>query len=823
MSSPENEISAINELVDSFRMEDGHKRMHRLLTSLDYGNLMQLLPQLKETINGFYPKRRRQLALILEARLRAAKVFPLSSVAKPDSFSSRSPRSAHITHEDYDTPSLQIDLSAELRKELAQLSDNYIFQWGTFYRDTVGRVFGLTEDLMKQTRNPRNVEHKVKEEFARHASEIFGKGFKHSTDVERADPSSAISKSLAGLQRFLELPLEVYSARVGGILDPASAKALRGTCSAIIAGILEGFGSVPFGDSFGWKILPQFPRLWAHYLGFLTGDAVDQLESQLSAGSLRDGIRDTVIPVARAIDQLIAEAHDSNVCVPGLGQFLTNNWRLEISLLLPASVGVKSYLDIHCYLRASSVDQTQLTESANRGVSLIAAPLRPDLYDWMKANEALRAFVVNTSLTGNNTIERANQRALEVLSFEIDRFSTAADRTRPLRYNFARDFPLHNPVLNTYFHVQRTSVRNLLRVFERRNGVRLWCSVRRSGKTTATFDLGATTGSSIVITQTCDNTDQLTGAGLFYERFTEAISHGHQISASFFQDTVDQCLQGRSGVDSKLVFVLDEYETLFERMGAALRKEREIRYTVIQPLLNQMVAFSRQNLLILIGQRPDAHYIIMDQNQLSPYVEQDKFPLFDHTEGSTHSEFYNLISKVLTNRVTFDDSFVNEVYLETGGHPWLTVNLLVDFFDWMIQSDRRVGALNLTSKDFETFAGERLTTEYISTCAEYGWFRQVISEALSEYAKDWTPWLHAVYVIMRRIIEEDPEGIMCSRSRFSELVRDLRLQQDFGYTADYILSTATPSNFLWVRDGEVLPRIRLMARISLAAHPRVAW
>jgi hypothetical protein len=520
--------------------------MHRLLISLEEGKLVQLLPLLKESLDGFFPKRRKQLTQTLDSRISIG-AQPKPAVVEPERPKSvtigptkviggesakqrgeegpKPPRAdaRRMRREDFDARR-QVELSAELRRELAELSDKYIFQWGTFYRDTIVRMFDLTVSLIRDTPNQRNVEHAVTEEFARHSSEIFGKGFSHSTAVESIDATSAINKSLAGLQRFLELPLEVYSARVGGVRDAPDAKALRGTCSAIIAGILEGFGGVPFGETYGWKVLPQFPRLWAHYLGFLTGDAVDRLESQLGASSIRDGVRDGVMPIARAIDQLITDAQDSNVYLPGLGQYVTNSWRLEISLLLPPSIGVKRYLDIHCYLRASSVDQTQLTESGNRGVSLIAAPLRADLYDWVKANEALRAFVVNTSLTGNNTIERANQRAFEVLTYEIDRFSTNANRTRPLRYNFARDFPLHNPVLNTYFHVQRTSVRNLLRNFERRNGVRLWCSVRRSGKTTATFDLGATTGSSVIITQTCDDTDQLSGAGIFYDRFTEAIT-----------------------------------------------------------------------------------------------------------------------------------------------------------------------------------------------------------------------------------------------------------------------------------------------------------
>lgn len=845
MDMPENELVKINDLVRSSQMKDGQNRMHRLLTSLDPDTLAQLRPQLQETINNFYPKRRKQLTQVLESCL-CAKGTAKRAIAESENQTQTGQSPTQIVREPQDiahkldlqagaqTPppvtqrsafSLrqQIDLKTEIRRELAELSDRYIFQWGTFYRDTIGKIFGQVDDLLKLTPNPENVIHSVTEEFAQHTSEIFGKGFNYSTDVELIETSSAVNKSLGGLQRFLELPLEVYSSRVGGVDTVTSAKSLRSTCSAILAGILEGFGNVQFGDNYGWKILPQFPRLWAHYLGFLTGDAVDRLESQLGSGSIREGIRDSIIPVARAIDQLVTESQDANVYLPGLGQFLTNNWRLEISLLLPPSVGNKRYLDIHCYLRSSSVDQTHLTESANRGVGLIAAPLRAGLYDWAKANEALRAIVVNTSLTGNNTIERANQRAFEVLTYEIDRCSNNSNRARPLRYNFARDFPLHNPVLNTYFHVQRTSIRNLLRVFERRNGVRLWCSVRRSGKTTATFDLGATTGSSVVVTQTCDNTDQLLGAGVFYQNLTTAISEGRQLPASFFQDNVNQCLQGRGCVDNKVVFVLDEYETLFERMGAALRRDRELRYTVIQPLLNQMVAFSRQNLLILIGQRPDAHYIIMDQNQLSPYVEQDMFPLFDHTDGATHSEFYNLLGKILTNRVSFDDSFVNAVYLETGGHPWLTVNLLVDFFDWLIQCDRPVPVHNLTYEDFERFACIRLTTEYISTCAEYNWFRQVISEALSEYAKDWTPWLHAVYATMRKIIEDNTRRISCSRSRFAEIIQELKLQQDFGYTADYILSTAAPANFLCLKGDEVAPRIRLMARICLAAHPRLTW
>ena len=96
------------------------------------------------------------------------------------------------------------------------------------------------------------------------------------------------------------------------------------------------------------------------------------------------------------------------------------------------------------------------------------------------------------------------------------------------------------------------------------------------------------------------------------------------------------------------------------------------------PCLSQMVAFSTSNLLVFLGQRPDAHAILMSQNQLSPLVRQDSFPLFEHTDGSTTSEFAQFLEKVLSG-LSMSAGFINSVYAETSGHPYLTVNLMTDF------------------------------------------------------------------------------------------------------------------------------------------------
>src|SRR5204863_4372926 len=115
-------------------------------------------------------------------------------------------------------------------------------------------------------------------------------------------------------------------------------------------------------------------------------------------------------------------------------------------------------------------------------------------------------------------------------------------------------------------------------------------------------------------------------------------------------------------------------ETLFGRLKSAVAREPDLRYTVAQPLLNQMVSFTRENLLVFLGQQPNAHFILMDQNQLSAYVQQDSFPLFQHEDGTMQGELAELVRKVLTERVSVDPSFVDGVHSETAGHPFLAVN-----------------------------------------------------------------------------------------------------------------------------------------------------
>jgi hypothetical protein len=348
----------------------------------------------------------------------------------------------------------------------------------------------------------------------------------------------------------------------------------------------------------------------------------------------------------------------------------------------------------------------------------------------------------------------------------------------------------------------------------------LWCSVRRSGKTTASLDLGTTTGDSTIVNQTCETTGQIADASLFYDSVCDALGSGRQLASTYFAEVVERAIGERASSGGRAVFVLDEYETLFGRLKSAVAREPELRYTVAQPLLNQMVAFTRDNLLVFLGQQPNAHFILMDQNQLSSYVEQDPFPLFDHYEGTGQGELSELVRKVLTDRVSVDSSFVDALHAETAGHPYLTVNILVEFVEWLIEKQRSVSSLQLDGDDFARFSKQKLRPRNVSVSPEYRFFREAVGEALSAEARSATPWLHAIYSCIRGVARASPETFSCRRADFEAIVERAHLPE-IGWDADPLLSTGSQANFLAYDDDEVWPKITLLARLTAVTRGRV--
>jgi len=297
-----------------------------------------------------------------------------------------------------------------------------------------------------------------------------------------------------------------------------------------------------------------------------------------------------------------------------------------------------------------------------------------------------------------------------------------------------------------------------------------------------------------------------------------SLTDGRQLSGTFLTEALKACAPEQQLNDRRTVLVLDEYETLFGQLRTAAVYEERLRYTVVQPILNQLVAFAKDNLLVFLGQQPNAHFILMDQNQLSPYVEQDPFPLFTYST-SDGGEFSELLGKVLRNRATFDAAFARRIYAETSGHPYLTVNIMVEFVEWLIKNKRSGKSLHFTLEDASLFATRMLRRDRISVSPEYEFFRDgAIPQALSPNGKERNPWLYAMYSITRTIAIEDPIAFTCARGDFVSMVEHLGLPQ-LGLSADYILNTGSQANFLSYTDRIVYPKIRLLARIASVSTP----
>lgn len=802
MSTVDAALREIEGLCRAVEPDQAQDLANRLIEGLPVDELEVWETQIRTVFTrAFLRKRRNALLARLDEKLHG----PPPS-ATPET---RDPAQTEDAEEDW----LQEFLAA-----LQDLSDRHIFQWSTYYRNRLAEDFTTFLDRLTDPEEARGLLPKITLALSGHAQDIFQKGFNYQVGQGESE-HYALMKSLNGLQRFFDLPIEFYSTRLPAAVDLESARRLRTLNSCMLSAIVAGYAQVDFGSRTGRDVLLEHRRAWFHTLPFLVTDDVLLVQQKIGRNHVIHGLLSSVLPTVSAFDGLGDSRQ--HVPLPALSQYSVAEQRLDISLRPSTQSPYQQMIEVQCYLDGGYVDRRDLEEAHRRGVAAIVAPLPSDLRAFIEQDGRLRETVaVVPGEPGSESIAQTRDQVLQLLVARSYRQGTASVRNQRLQVNLARDFPLEEPGKLRYFRVHRHSVHDLLRTFESRNGVRLWCSVRRSGKTTAGFDLASTTGEAVVVSQTCSSTGELANDGDCYERICDALDEGRRIPGTFLSNLVNHCADGAAADSGRTVFVLDEYETLFGVLGQALRRDPGIRYTVVQPLLNQMVQFARENLLVFLGQQPDAHYILMEQNQLSPYVRQDPFPLFAHESASDDSEFARFTQKVLSQQVSLDVGFVDAVHAETAGHPWLTVNLLRDFVDFLIKQERRQSDLHLTREDAEEFAEVRLRASHISRNREYEFFRRAASEAMGERQGPDTVWLRSVYRCLSEIVRASPESMRCSMTDFTDIVA--RLGTGAGISADHLLSSATESNFLNHDDKWVWPKIRLLGRIAATTQGEVS-
>ena len=711
---------------------------------------------------------------------------------------------------DYHSPNL-----AAFRSSLDNLQRKHLFQWTTSYKDCLDRDLAAAIKDAKNEASPHTASEAWGRALSEHANQIFSQGYSFARD-NHVEHEEALHKALNGLRSFLRLPLEFYSERISSA-DAHDATVLRSVCSGAFAGIVNGFASATFGSASGGRCLDDAPQAWLSYLGFMTHRDAASVRKRMGTGLLADAIDASVAPVLHAIDWLGEGQRPAIAPMPVECQFAESpKRRLDIYLRPPGPANnttprVASFLE-----DASTAD---IEDCWRNRVRLIVAPMRPDATSSMKKKPGMVDALV---FAGDKPDEKTN-RCFRILDDVFLQYVSAWRGGGPLTYNFAREFPLQKPDEVRHFHVTRTSVRDLLRVSDREgSGVRLWCSIRRSGKTTACVDLESGSDRTLVLKETCGaKTGYASDAFMrgFRNALKDAKTNDVAIDDGFVFDLVRSCIPDVDDAGKKesdrIVLILDEYESLFRHFRANEDNEK-VRLNLLEPFLNQLLAFSIHNLVVFLGQQPDAHFVLMDQNQLAPYVKQEAFPLFEHRVNTTSGEFAELIGRVFGGRLEFSSGFANELFEEVAGHPWLTVNVLVAFVEWLIE--RRWSASDaVDDHDFVRFREAKLDNGGVALQPEFAFFRDYITRNMSTRAFKTNPWVYAVYWILHYLGEGsvDKDGFRALVDRVPKPNgREIRPWTE-------ILMQAAMANFLSFDGESVSSRIRVLGRLAASARPQV--
>ncbi len=784
-------LATVHAKIDSIAMSEAESLLASLITNLSSDEISIIVPELREAVSRFLPKRERKLNALLERRL-----------------SGTAPDGAHSSDAGYREAGLKLD---DYKGRLNKLQTSHIFQWSTYYRDTVGFIYKDLFDVLEREEDWSSVLSEVRGLFTDHALSISSRGLSYSQQHGLSD-EAAQSKCLSGLQQFLYLVMNLYVDSQEKISNANQSRLYRTIGSTLLCGVLEGYAK-----ELGWDKLCRSYRHWVPALGFISGaDALLLMQKSDKTLTPLIGIFDTVVPVLLAVDALFNKYNDFDYLVTRVSRIYQAT---PVSLEIILHSVVKNIASEISAVSVISGETTELVEVESLGynrATIIVLKASPIVSSWIEQHDK-QSFVDASSVNGlSEGAYDLSELVRGALEKQIE-FNKDHKGTQPIRHNYAKEFPLEDPDSRRLFTVERHSVKVLLEKFERGTGIHLWCSVRRSGKTTAATSLS---GHSLVIFQTMDQVTDQVHHNIFEQRIKESLSSSMPIANDFFDTVVDACLSG-AGIErtqGKVIFLLDEYEILFgilDTMAAALPM---VKFNVVLPLLSQMVRFASRNLLIFMGQRPDAYHIIPAQNQLSPLVKQHPFPLFEHLVGSGDSEFSQFLRKVLSQNLPFTPSFADAVFAETSGHPYLTVNLMVDFCDWLALNNVMSSSM-LDANRFELFVKARLRLSMLSRSTFYPFFKHQFSGYLSEQTRKDELWLYAIARVLHQIGLKHPRALSCPIARYNELAAQSLAGSTT--TPQVLLTSGVMSNFLKHDDGSIRPAVRLMARLAACSTPEV--
>lgn len=798
-------LTVISSLIETNLVQEASTQLSALIRTLRPQELALASHDVKHQIDRFQKRRRRDLLQELNARLSKIAQGPTKSDNSGAVSASLSPLSTTLP------------LNLRVQKMLYELASNHIFKWSPNYRDALQFIIDSALNDLPDSDTEISA---ISNHFAVHSNDIFSRGY--AFQLRRGlEPAIAEIKSVSGLQAFLDLVVSIFIERRPSMTSAASASILWGTTSAILVGILGGYGSVEFEDITGWQVLSKHPRSWVPPMGFCRGAELTAFFDDFPAEHRDQDLHRSLGGTALAIERLAHTFYGDDVLLPRLCRMSVQGpARLDITLAAKRGERRQDIL-VTCYWHGKLQSNVPISAAQALRAAVVIAALDDSVGSWVET-EQVRG-VVNTAghAADSQQIHHLSELIFACMQDYEIRDDGYGDPT-VMTHNFASDFPLDDPDFRRQFLVQRHSVKLLLQELDGCTGIHLWCSVRRSGKTTAAHELADSSGVSVVVTQTMDRVPRMPIQNIFATRVREAFQATTELADDFFIRVVQECALAATATemgDKRTVFIIDEYETLFGLIDAYSRESRALKVMVALPLLSQMVDFATRNLLIFMGQRPDAYLVLSAQNQLSPLVRQLSFPLFEHIDGAPDTEFSQLLAYVLNEKLPFDTSFAAAVYEETSGHPYLTVNLMVDFCNWLIVNRYRLDGSALTGQQFKDFARDRLAVPALKRSPHYEFFHGQMAEYLSEQAREDEPWLCAISNILKLLATKHPRNFTCSVNSYEQWAAPIGAAAKM--SAARLLTTGGHSNFLHDKDGKVSPGVRLLARLAGSVAPKL--
>ena len=129
-------------------------------------------------------------------------------------------------------------------------------------------------------------------------------------------------------------------------------------------------------------------------MAFLTPAHATSVIYELEAGELRDGLECSVLPLLDAIQKFFDRIDDDYFPLPITGLFSWYPRRFELAVRPPHDSQYQRLIEADAYLDAKFISPVDLEGALGRQVSVVIAPLRPDVQEAVAARPALDQIVI---------------------------------------------------------------------------------------------------------------------------------------------------------------------------------------------------------------------------------------------------------------------------------------------------------------------------------------------------------------------------------------------------------------------------------------------